>query len=56
VLAVAAVAMVVLVRRNVARNVVLIVAVVAVVAAGASVVQVVRTGHTGSTAVWNPAG
>jgi len=56
VLAVAAVAMVVLVRRNVARNLVLIVAVVAVVAAGASVVQVVRTGHTGSTAVWNPAG
>ena len=55
-LAIFAVALVLLVRRGGARNLIMIVAVVAVVAAGASIYQVVRTGHSGSTAVWNPTG
>jgi hypothetical protein len=55
-LAIFAVALVVLVRQNAARNVIMIVAAVAVLAAGASIVQVVLTGHSGSTAVWNPSG
>jgi len=55
-LAIFAVALVLLVRRGGAANVIMIVAVVAVVAAGASIYQVVLTGHSGSTAVWNPTG
>ena len=55
-LAIFAVALVLLVRRGAAANVIMIVAVIAVVAAGASIYQVVRTGHSGSTAVWNPTG
>lgn len=55
-LAIAAVALVVLARRGVARNVLAVVVLVSLVASGASIVQVVRTGHAGSTAVWNPLG
>ena len=55
-LAIFAVALVLLVRRGAAANVVVIVAVISVLLAGVSLYQVIRTGHSGSTAVWNPTG